>query len=75
MRFEGSSDETAIRVSLNKLHMAIEKLQAAQGGAKIGIYILARALPTHWIQLIDTSERLVDDPGRVTWPIVEHKVH
>ena len=34
MKFEGTADAASLRIFLNKMHLAFEKLQAAQGGEK-----------------------------------------
>ena len=37
MKFEGTADKASLRIFLTKMHLAFEKLQAAQGGERISI--------------------------------------
>ena len=78
MKFEGTADAASLRIFLNKMHLAFEKLQAAQGGEKITlsrrIYTLARALPSHWNSLIWELEALAQTGIGHTWQTIEHKV-
>ena len=79
LKFEGTADRTALRAFLVKLHLAFERLQSAQGGAKIllprRIYTLAKALPMNWKQLISELERLAHVlPFGTTWQHIESQV-
>jgi hypothetical protein len=78
MKFEGTADKASLRNFLTKMHLAFEKLQAAQGGEKISlsrrIYTLARALPSHWNSLIWELEALAQNGVGHTWQTIEHKV-